>query len=208
MDIQFFGANCVVVTVGGARLVVDDNLASLGGKPVAKAGDVVLYTGAHGTAPEGVKLSIGMPGEYEASEVSVYGIQARAHIDEDKQKTATMYKLIAKDLRVLVTGHIHPKLKESELEKIGTVDVMVVPVGGNGFTLDPVGALGLIKEIEPKLVIPTYYADDKLTFPVPAQSLDQALQGLGMEPKERTTKLKLKHADLPEDTQLVVLEKS
>lgn len=208
MDIQFFGANCVAVTVGGARIVIDDNLADLGGKSVTKAGDVALFTGAHGEAPAGVKLSIGMPGEYEVSEVSVYGVQARAHIDEETQRSVTMYKLIAKDLRVLVTGHIHPKLKESDLEKIGNVDVMVVPVGGNGFTLDPVGALELIKEVEPKLVIPTYYEDLKLNFPVPAQSLDQALHGLGMEPKERVAKLKLKHSDLPEDTQLVVLENS
>jgi L-ascorbate metabolism protein UlaG (beta-lactamase superfamily) len=210
MDIQFHGANCVTITVGGARLVIDDTLAEMGGRTVAKAGDVVLYTRAHGTAPADAKLVIDRPGEYEVSDVSVYGIQAKAHIDEDKQRTATMYKLIAKDIRVLVAGHIASKLKESDLEAIGTVDVMIVPVGGNGFTLDPTGALELIKEIEPKLVIPTQYADDKLNFEVPAQTLEQALQGLGMEPKERTAKLKLKHADLAVDdnTQLVVLEKS
>jgi L-ascorbate metabolism protein UlaG (beta-lactamase superfamily) len=210
MDLQFYGANCVTITVGGARLVIDDSLAVMGGKPVAKAGDVLLYTHAHGAAPADAKLVIDRPGEYEVSDVSVYGIQAKAHIDEDKQRTATMYKLIAKDIRVLVTGHIASKLKESDLEAIGTIDVMIVPVGGNGYTLDPVGALELIKEIEPKLVIPTQYADDKLSFEVPAQTLEQALQGLGMEPKERLPKLRLKSADLVADdtTQLVVLEKN
>lgn len=208
MDIQFFGANCVTVTVGGARLVIDDNLNDLGGKPVAKAGDITLYTGPHGLAPQDVKLSVDRPGEYEVSDVSIYGIQARGHMDEDKQRNATMYKLIAKDIRILITGHIFPKLKESDLESIGAVDVLVVPVGGNGYTLDPTGAMELIKEIEPKLVIPTYYDDPKLNLPVPAQSLDQALHGLGMEPKERVAKLKLKHADLGEDTQLIVVEKS
>ena len=208
MDVQFYGANCLAVTVGGARIVIDDTLADMGGKTVAKAGDVVLYTHAHGSAPEGVKLVIDQPGEYEVSDISIYGIQARGHMDEEKQRSATMYKLIAKDLRLLVTGHVFPKLKESQLEAIGTVDIMVVPVGGNGYTLDPVGALELIKEVEPKLVIPTYYADDKLSFPMPAQTLDQALTALGMEPKERTAKLKLKHGDLDETTQLVVLEKS
>lgn len=208
MDLQFYGANCIVLSTGNARVVIDDNLADLGGKSIAKAGDIVLYTGAHGPAPAEAKLTIGMPGDYEASDVSITGIQARSHMDEDKQRSATMYKLVAKELRVLVTGHIFPKLKESDLEKIGTVDVMIVPVGGNGYTLDPVGALELIKEVEPKLVIPTYYDDSKLSFPVPAQTLEQALTGLGMEPKERVSKLKLKPADLGEDTQLIVLEKS
>lgn len=208
MDIQFFGANCVTINTGNARFVIDDNLADLGGKSITKPGDVALFTGPHGEAPQDVKLSIGMPGEYEVSDVSVYGIQARAHMDEDKQRSATMYKLIAKDLRVLVTGHVFPKFKESDFERIGIVDVMIVPVGGNGYTLDPVGALELIKEIEPKLVIPTYYDDPKLTFPMPAQTLEQSLQGLGMEPKERVSKLRLKPADLTDNTQLVVVEKA
>jgi L-ascorbate metabolism protein UlaG (beta-lactamase superfamily) len=208
MDIQFYGANCVSLTVGGARIVVDDTLADMGGKTTTKPGDIALFTQAHGTAQAGTKLTIDRPGEYEVSDISVYGIPARSHIDEDKKRSSTMYKLIAKDLRILVTGHIYPKLKESDLEQIGTIDVMIVPVGGNGYTTDPVGALELIKKVEPKLVIPTFYADDKLTYPVPAQTLEQALQGLGMEPKERVSKLRVKHGDLGEDTHLIVVERS
>lgn len=208
MDLQFHGANCITVSMGGARIVIDDTLASMGGKPVVKPGDVVLYTQAHGAPAAGVKLVIDRPGEYEVSDISVYGIQMRSHMDEDKQRSATMFKLIAKDIRILVTGHVFPKLKESDLEQIGTIDVMVVPVGGNGYTLDPTGALELVKEIEPKMVIPTFYADDKLAYPMPAQTLEQALQVLGMEPKERVSKLKLKSGDFDDTTQLVVLEKS
>jgi L-ascorbate metabolism protein UlaG (beta-lactamase superfamily) len=208
MDLQFYGANCISLTVGGARLVIDDTLAGMGGKSISKPGDITLYTSAHGTPPADSKLVIDRPGEYEVSDIAIHGIPARAHMDEDKQHSATIYKLMAKDLKILVTGHIFPKLNENELEQIGTIDVMIVPVGGNGYTLDPVGALELIKELEPKLVIPTYYGDDKLTFPMPAKTLDEALQGLGMEPKDRVNKLKIKPADFGEDMQLVILEKS
>ncbi len=218
MDIQFYGANCIVITVGGARIVIDDNLTDLGSKSVSRAGDIVLFTAAtveplesksKSGGPKDAKLCVKMPGEYEVSDVSIYGIAARSHMDEtEKRKTTTMYKLIAKDIRVLITGHVFPKFKESDLEQIGVIDLMIVPVGGNGFTLDPVGALDMIKEIEPKLVIPTYYDDSKLNFPVPALTLEQALQGLGMEPKERVAKLRLKSADLTENTRLIVLEKT
>jgi L-ascorbate metabolism protein UlaG (beta-lactamase superfamily) len=207
MDVQFYGANCISLSVGGARVLIDDTLEDMGGKNVTKPGDVTVYTGAHGPAPTDSKLVIDRPGEYEVSDVAITGIPARSHMDEEKQRSATMYKIVAKDLKILVTGHIFPKLNESELEQIGTIDVMIVPVGGNGYTLDPVGALELIKEIEPKIVIPTFYADAKLTYPMPAKTLDEALQGLGMEPKERTGKLKLKPADFGEDTALVVVEK-
>lgn len=208
MDLQFYGANCVAISTGKARIVIDDNLEDLGGKSVTKQGDVALFTGVHAVPKQEVKITIDRPGEYEASEVSIYGIQMRAHIDEDKQKTATSYKIIANDLRVLVLGHVYPELNDRDLETIGMVDILFVPVGGNGFTLDSTGAASLIKKIEPKLVVPTYYDDTALKLPVPAQSLDQALQGIGIEPKESTAKLKVKSGDLSDVMQLVVLERS
>ncbi|MCA9331176.1 MBL fold metallo-hydrolase, partial [Candidatus Saccharibacteria bacterium] len=120
---------------------------------------------------------------------------------------ATMYKIEAEDVRAVVVGHVFPDLTDDELEALGTVDVLFVPVGGAGYTLDPVGALKVIKSIEPKIVIPTHYADSTLKYEVPQQTLDEALKALAMEPSERTAKLKLKQGSLPETMQLVVLER-
>lgn len=207
MELQFYGANCISITNKQARIVVDDNLAELGGKSVSKQGDITLFTGVHEHTPEASKIVIDMPGEYEASGVSIYGIAARSNMDEDKRRSTTMYKIVIDDFRLLITGHVFPELSEAQLEAIGTVDVMFVPVGGFGYTLDGVGALKLIKEVEPKLVIPTHFEDASLQFPVPQQPLKEALQALAMEPKETVAKLKLKPSDLSENTQLVVLEK-
>jgi len=208
MDIQFYGANCVVISASGVRAVVDDNLTELGGKSVSKAGDLVLFTGPTSEVKVETKLTIAGPGEFEVADFSIQGIPVRAHMDEAKQRTATMYKLTSKDVTVLVLGHIYPDLSDTELETIGMIDVLITPVGGNGYTLDPVGALSVIKKIEPKLVIPTHYADKELNFPVPQQSLEDALKGLAMESKETTSKLRVKPAELSDTIQLVVLEKA
>lgn len=206
MDIQFYGANALTLTTKQTRLVIDDNLAALGAKSITKEGDVALCTAA--PTESAARLSINEPGEYEVSGVSIYGIAARAHMDEDKEKTATIYKIVADDTSVLVVGHIYPELTDVQLEAIGMVDVMLVPVGGNGYTLDAIGALKLIKKIEPKIVVPTHFDDPKLQFPVPQHSLEDALKGLSMEPKETITKLKCKQMELADTTQLVVLERS
>lgn len=207
MDLQFYGANCVSISYKGSRIVVDDNLSDLGGKSILKPEDVALYTMAHGE-PKACRIALDQPGEYEVGDISIMGIAARAHMDEEGQRTATMYKLVAGEFNVLVTGHVHPDLPEKIWEQIGIVDIMFVPVGGSGYTLDPVGALRLIKEIEPKLVIPTHYNDKALKYPVPQLGLGEALKELAMEPKETVAKLKLKPTDLTDITQLVVLEKS
>ena len=205
MDLQYHGANAISLSYKGTRIVIDDNLSELGGKNITKPEDIALFTAKH--EPVDARLVFDRPGEYEVSEISVNGIAARAHMDEDKAMTATMFKLMAGELSVLITGHIYPNLTDEQLEDIGPVDILIVPVGGNGYTLDPLGAIKIIKDIEPKIVIPTHYADKTINYPVPQQDLTNALKELGMEPKETVTKLKLKPADLSDVTQLIVLEK-
>lgn len=218
MDIQFYGANCLTLTGKNGRVVIDDNLVSLGGKSILRSGDIALFTQrdtaaddtgpTHSAAKLDTKLLVDHGGEYEVSDISIYGIPARSHMDEDGKQTATMYKIISKELSIFIPGHIYPDLSDSQLESIGMVDVMCVPVGGNGYTLDPVGALKLIRKIEPKIIIPTHYDDGHLSFEVPQQTLEQAVTALSMEVKETVQKLKLKAGELPELTQLIVLERS
>jgi L-ascorbate metabolism protein UlaG (beta-lactamase superfamily) len=208
MDLQYFGGNCVVLSSKDARVVVDDTLQQLGAKSVLKAGDIALFTTQHDQELPATKINIDGPGEFEVANVSITGIPARAHMDEAGSIAATMYKINMGDVNFLFTGHVYPELNDDQLEEIGLIDVMVVPVGGNGYTLDPVGALKLIKEIEPKLVVPTHYDDKSLKYEVPQQTLQQAIHDLGMEPVDTVTKLKLKPSEISDTTQLIVLERS
>lgn len=208
MDIQFFGANCIRLSNKNASVIIDDNLADLGLGSVTKAGEIALFTGPHSEPKKDVKLVIDYPGEYEVSNVSIRGVAAQAHIEEAGTKSAVMYRLIMDDLKVVVVGHIYPELTDDQLEDLGMVDVLFIPVGGSGYTLDPVGALKLIKKIEPKLVIPTHYDDSGVKYPVPQQPLEEALKVLATEPKETVDKLKLKSSDLTEAMQLIVLKRS
>lgn len=206
MEIQYYGANCVRLVGKKATIVVDDNLAELGLKSVTKAGDIAVFTGPHGDPTAEVKLVIDQPGEYEVSDVSIHGVPARAHLDEDGLN-ATMYKISGGDLRIAVVGHVFPGLSDTQLEQLGMIDILIIPVGGNGYTLDATGALQLIKKIEPKVVVPTHYADKAVKYSVPQADLADALKNMAMEPKETIAKLKLKPAELTDTTQLIVLER-
>jgi L-ascorbate metabolism protein UlaG (beta-lactamase superfamily) len=214
MDLQFYGANCITLSTKGVRVVIDDNLAALGARNIVRAGDIALFTQrddsdqGHGIAKIETKLVIDHGGEYEVSDISIYGIPARSHMDEAGKQSATMYKIISRELSIFITGHIYPDLNDDQLESIGMVDVMCIPVGGNGYTLDPVGALKIIKKIEPKLIIPTHYDIDGLAYEVPQQTLQQAITSLSMEPKETVQKLRLKAGEFGEETTLVILDRS
>lgn len=208
MEIQYYGGNCIKITTKKASVVIDDNIKELGGSQISKPADIILSTSRLTDEEPKALLVVDGPGEFEASNVSISGVAARAHVDEEEKTNATMYKIVADDIRIAVVGHIYPDLSEEQLEALGMIDVLIIPVGGHGYTLDAEGALKVIKKIGPKLVIPTQYADSKLKYPVPAVSLSDALKGLSMEPKETVARLKIKGTELLTDqAQLIVLER-
>lgn len=205
MDIQFYGANCLVVSHKSTRIVIDDNLEELGKKSIIKPEDVALYTTSD--APKNkARLSFNGPGEYEVGDISIIGISAKPFMNDDSGKKVTMYKLISSEINMLVVGHILGELSAKELEQIGSVDVLFVPIGDNGYTLDAQGVLKLVKDIEPKIIVPTHYKLPGFKYPVDQVDLETGLKELGMEVKEAIAKLKLKEADLTDITQLIVLE--
>lgn len=207
MELQYYGANCLKIVTKNATVVVDDNLKNVGLSAVTKPQDIALFTYEAPESSITARHIIADPGEYEVSNISIKGVSARGHMDEAGQKSTTMYKLVIDDMRIALTGHIHPDLSEAQLEELGTIDVLCIPVGGNGYTLDGLGALKVIKAIEPKIVIPTHYEGKGLKYEVSAQDLETALKALNMEASETVPKLKLKSADIGESLRLIVLER-
>jgi L-ascorbate metabolism protein UlaG (beta-lactamase superfamily) len=200
MEFQFKGANCVQITTKSGTILTDPNLAELGLKaPSMSKVDICLLTdSAFKPTDTGDSFVIDSPGEYEVKDYAIRGLYARSHLaSDDKGTKVTIYRVSSGELNVAVFGHIYPSLSEEQLEAIGVVDVMIVPVGGNGYTLDPTGAAQLVKKVDPKVVIPTHYADPAIDYPVNQLELAEFIKELGA-PTEQTDKLKLKRDTMSE----------
>jgi L-ascorbate metabolism protein UlaG (beta-lactamase superfamily) len=207
MEAKFLGGNCIKITSKKVSIVIDDTV-NTSNKSVATDKDIVVRTYPQTDKPKNHFLIDG-PGEYEVSEVSITGIPARLHVDDESVgNNATMYRIVIDDIRIAVVGHIYPDLSDEQIEDLGIIDVLFVPVGGNGFTLDGVGAAKIVRKIEPKIVVPTNYDDGKTSYEVPATDKATALNALGMEVAEPLDSLKIKYADIStmgENPRLVVL---
>lgn len=206
MEIQYFGANCFKINTKKSTVVTDDNLAKLGLKSITKPDDVLLKTNNSMPAHQS-QFTADMPGEYEVADVVIKGIGVRGHMEEKGNTGSTIFLITSGDTTVAVLGHIHPDLTEQQLESIGHVDVAIVPVGGNGYTLDGVGALSVIKKLEPRAVVPAHYADKAVKYEVPQAELTDAIKALAMEPAETVAKYKPKISEMTDSTVLVVLER-
>jgi L-ascorbate metabolism protein UlaG (beta-lactamase superfamily) len=99
-------------------------------------------------------------------------------------------------------GSLGTKLTPEQLEQIGDVDILFVPVGGKE-SIDAKKAKEVIEQIEPRLIIPMAYDTEgsKCGF----DSLETFLSQMGAEGAESTDTFVLKRSELPEDASKVVV---
>lgn len=153
-------------------------------------------------AIRGEPFVIANPGEYETRGVFIYGVPAVVSDTKGKKDRAAIYKLISEDLSVAHLSAIGEPLTDDQLEKLGTVDILLVPVGGNG-SLDYKKASEVVSQIEPRIVIPMYYKFEGQKTDL--GDVGDFIKHCGLK-SETTDKLKISRKDLQtEDTKLVIL---
>lgn len=170
--------------------------------PVSTSGiDVIAVTQPVDT-PTSVMV-LDSPGEYEIGGVLVTGVAAKLHVDEEGMR-GTNYIISGDDANVVVLANIAPGLANDQLEAMGQVDVLVIPVGGHGLTLDATAAAAIVAQVEPKVVIPVHYDDGVSSYAMPQDKIDAFLKEIGATPQE-AAKFKIAK-DLPEELSVVVLK--
>ena len=192
-EIEYKGANTVVIGTKKSKLISDPKLSLAGLKDIEPKDMVAVATEPRFVVPsDSVALQIEGPGEYEIGEFSIRGIPAQRHLDSDGFGT-TIYRIEVGEVRIVLLGNIDTKLTEEQLEEIGVVDLVIIPVGGGGYTLDATAAAQLVRKIDAKGVIPVHYADDALKYEVPQDTFETFHKELGGEVEE-IDKLKVKSA--------------
>ncbi len=204
MELQFYGGNAIVINIKNRRFIFDNWTASKSNDKMSiKPDDVEIFTEINQKGKS--KLYFNSPGEYEVSDISIVGIQSKAF--KESEVDVTMFKIISNDFTILITGNINPNIPDNVLEKIGIVDVLIVPAGGMTLVPNPNDVLKIIKSIEPKIIVPTYYKTKENSGP-DLYEIEDIISELGMEVIERNTKIKLKNNELSDKTQLIILDQS
>ena len=210
-EIEYKGANAVVINTRKLRVVFDPNLEIAGGKNVPVNNDIEVVTEDRlSNVESSPKLLFNGPGEYGVGDISILGIPARRHIDDgsDVRKT-TIYRITVGEVKGVVVGNVEDGLSDDQLENIGVVDFAILPVGGGGYTLDAVGATKVARQLDAKVVIPVHYRDSNLNYEVPQADLDEFVKALGAPVIEAGQKWKLKKsADLPGSLTIVKISRS
>lgn len=205
MQIQYFGLSSFKISTKEATIITDPFHKDSGLVPPRGQADILilaqknksLYSAVSGISGE--PFDISDPGEYDIKGVTVTGVPLK-----QEEKFVTIFLIESEDIRILNLTHIKDfNLNEEELESLGDIDVLILPVGGN--TVMPASAASkAVNAIEPKLVIPSHYKMKGLILDL--DPLEKFVKEMGGK-KEEMDKLTLKKKDLSEeDVKLVILE--
>jgi L-ascorbate metabolism protein UlaG (beta-lactamase superfamily) len=149
---------------------------------------------------------IDSPGEYEVKGVFVKAVKSFHDKVEGKERGENLIFLIeTEDLRVCHLGDFGQKeLSEKQIEEIGGVDVLMIPVGGV-YTISSKEAIKILEQLDPKITIPMHYALPKLKIKL--EPVEKFLKSLGIKSLTPEKKLLIKKEDLsPEEAKIVLLE--
>ena len=210
MEITWYGQTCFRLSERGLASVVTDPYPPDAGLtyPRSRAHVVtVSYDDPQCRYTSGVrgpcKLLDG-PGEYEIGDVFITGIPTFA----DGKRGAlrglnTIFTFDFGGLTVCHLGRLGHVPTQSQVEGLGSVNILLVPVGGGG-SLTPAKASEVISLFEPSIVIPMYYKVRGLKTKL--GTLGRFLKEMGLEKIDSQETLKISRANLAEGTQVIVLE--
>jgi len=194
---------------GQVVIVIDPFSPEIGLRFPKLEADIVLITHQHSDhnnakGVNGNSFLIEGSGEYEIKEIFVQGISAFHDDSLGKERgSSTIFTIEAEDLRLCHLGDLGQKeLTSEQLEKIGEVDILMIPVGGT-YTISAKEAVKIMSQIEPKIIIPMHYSLPKLKYKL--EGADKLLKIMGIKKIESLNKLTIKKKDLSEEEAKIIL---
>lgn len=207
LEITLFGYNCLRMR-GRDAVVVTDPFLNGDGRLHTTA-DIVTLSSAvdcerRAALVDGAPRAVCGPGEYEIKGVFITGVGTYRDAQSGKERGRnTVYLIELEDLRVCHLGELGHVLSSDQLEEIGTVDVLCVPVGGAP-GISPAQAAEVISQLEPSIILPMDWKrpdDSQVTA-----SFDKFCHEMGIKDVEPQPRLSVSKSSLPAEAQVVVLE--
>ena len=143
------------------------------------------------------------PGEYEISGVLIIGV-ATYHDTQRGQIRGknTAYVMEIDGISVCHLGDLGHVPSTEQLEEMGDVDVLLLPVGG-GSSISAVIAAEVMRQLDPNVVIPMHYKTPGISRDL--DSVDVFLKEMGRGQVEPRPKLNVSKSNLPISTEIVLL---
>lgn len=210
MVITHHGGQCFKVTLGDLTLVFDPVAKGASLPPVRFGSDIALVSRNHPdmngveevTYGDKVPFAVLGPGEYEKDGVTIQGFLTKSQYGLPKGALEAMNTVYAVKLEGMTLVHLgalsDPMLAQEAREAIDEIDVLFLPVGGDG-VLSAAEAAKLATVLEPRIIVPMHWSGIGET-----KALESYLKEEGGE-AETVEKLTLKKKDAAEKDGAIIV---
>ena len=204
-DVKWLGSTCFRIKSREATVLMDPVGRESGHAIPKQKSDIVTLSRKEGASAlsvvEGEYTLIEGPGEYEVQDVFISGIRTKRGSNGTTQFN-TIYLVEMDEMVFCHLGNLNKSLTEAQVEAMGDVDVLFVPIGGED-ALTPTGATEVIGQIEPRMVIPMRYRiSDETGF----RALNEFVAALGFTDVPRSDRLTIRKSALPDRMGVTVLD--
>jgi L-ascorbate metabolism protein UlaG (beta-lactamase superfamily) len=209
MDINWLGHSCFRLKGSHTTVITDPYSPEIGYSLGKTSANIVTLSHQHpghcyAKGVGGEPKIVERPGEYEIGGVLIIGIGTF----HDKEKGGsrgknTVYLLEIDEMTVCHLGDLGHMLTDEQVEEIDDVDILLLPVGGVS-TINAATAAAVVRQIEPKIVIPMHYQTPALKFEL--EPVDKFLKEIGAKQVEPLPKLSVSKSSLPTSTQVILLD--
>ncbi len=211
MEIIWHGLSCFRLTERGMATVVIDpyDHKFVGFAPLKLRGEIVTVShDAPGhnfvTSVKGRTRVITGPGEFEIGGVFITGVQTNRKGNRSTNELRnTLYVFDYDGITVAHLGDLQRVPSQTEIENLGGVNVVLVPVGG-GKSLNASKAAEIVSLLEPGIVIPMHYQVPESNLKL--APLNRFLKEMGVGKVEPIPSLKITRTSVPSEARVVVLE--
>lgn len=172
MKIKWFGHACFGLTSqDGIRLVTDPFDGSIGYEVPRTEADIVTVSHDH-YDHNYVEALVGEPIVVKTTEkrsikgIQIYGVETFHDKERGEKRGGNIVFVFEIDgIQVCHLGDLGHVLTKEQVNKIGPVDVLLVPVGGT-FTINACEALEVVSQLKPKLIIPMHFKTPDVNLPI------------------------------------------
>ena len=209
MEITWYGQACFRLRSRGLSVVTDPYGTDLGIKLPRLTATVVTVSHFHDDhsnvqAVKGSPFVITGPGEYEIEGIFVIGVSTFHDAKKGEELGRnTAYLIEFEDLTICHLGDLGHIPDQEQIEQLNSVDILLIPVGGHS-TLTASKAAEVIGQLEPKVVVPMHYQIPGLN--VQLNSVSRFLKEMAIEAPTKQESLNITKNQLPEETQVFILE--
>lgn len=209
MEITWYGHSFFRLKAKEGSIVTDPFSKQIGYSVPRVTADIVTISHNHpghnnADAIKGEPKVIRGPGEYEVNNIFVFGIPTNHDKRNGRERGRnTVFLFEMENLTVCHLGDLGHVLNQSQVEALGDVGVLLIPVGGLSTLTAPL-AVEVVNLIDPRIVVPMHYRTPAVTLKL--DPLDKFLKEIGTKVEAPQESLKVTAGSLPEETQIVVLE--